>query len=96
MKVVARIDANTREVIVRMNGEDKRFGTVMLANAEFGSGMIRGDLVETFAVRIPPKNLTKRAYFNRNKVSRYVDKESKKILLSSPGVYMYGSSVMYV
>lgn len=97
MKVVARVDANSKEIRVKFpDGRDERYGTVMLKNVEWGSGMVRGTLVEVFKHRVPNKHLKKRAYFNRNKVSRYVDKETGKILTETSGAYMVGSAVLYV
>ncbi len=97
MKVVARVNPQTREIIVRMpDGRDENYGTVMLRNVEWGAGMVRGDLVETFKARVPSRQITKRAYFNPNKVDRYVDKETGKVLTDTDGAYMVGSTVLYI
>ena len=100
MKVTARIDPNKKRVIVHYpdenGGFDKDFGTVMLKDVEWGAGMVRGNIVETFEAIVPNRHITKRAYFNRNKVARYVDKTTGKVLTDTAGAYLVGSSVLYV
>jgi len=98
-KIVCRVDANKREVIVFRKDEDgettqERYKAVLLKDAEWGAGMIRGELVETYKYPVASQ-MTKRAYYNSNHVPRYVDKYTREVLIESPAVMLMGSSVLY-
>lgn len=99
-KVVCRIDANRREVIVFTKDENsetttqKRYKAVLLSDVEFGAGMIRGSLVETYENPVTSA-MPKRGYYNKNHTNRYVDKYTKKVLTDAPCAMLSGSSVLY-
>jgi len=98
-KIVCRIDANKREVIVFRKDADgettqERYKAVLLKDAEWGAGMVRGEVVETYKFPVT-SNMPRRAYYNSNHVPRYVDKYTRKILTESSAVMLTGSSALY-
>lgn len=98
-KVVCRIDANRREVVIFRKDEagettEERYKAVLLKNAEWGYGVVRGEVVETYANPIV-SNMPKRAYFNKNHVPRYVDKYTRAPLIDTPAAMLTGSSALY-
>lgn len=97
---VIRVDVKSRRIFIHEEGADQNsdqiVGAVTLRDCEFGAGMIRGEIVETFAHPVGNARGMKRAFYNPNKVSRYIDKETGKILVDAKAVMVSGTSVFYV
>lgn len=101
-KVTARVNPSKRTVTLfeQVDGVANEVGTyrsVSGTNVEFGAGLIRMDLEETWDYHPITRQPigSRRAFFNRSKVSRYVDKETNRPVTDARGVMIDGSSVYY-
>jgi len=101
-KVTCRVNPGRRTITVFEQTDEGakavgEFSSVSGTDAEFGNGLIRMNLQESWkypAFKDHPRN-TRRAYFNPNKVARYVDSETRKPVTDSRAVIINQSSVYY-
>jgi len=101
-RVTCRVDPRTKSItVIRGDIEHRTFEqyrSVSGKNAVFGNGLIQIDLEETWkwsAFDRAPRGF-RRAYYNPNKYTRYVDRETKKPVTESRAVVLDCASVYYL